>query len=1849
MIRRLLPLFAAAAFAQYAYASADAVVVFNEVQFNPAGLSEAGEYVELFNQQGIKVDISGWRIDGIGYTFPASTIINPGAYIVVAKTPTAGQFGPFTGNIGNDGQKLRLINQSDRMMDEMTYGDDYPWPAGADGSGFTLAKLLPYTDSGRHANWTVSAQFNGTPGAINFPASGAPPPVTTVNLFNLNNPWRYNQKGPAFDATWATTAHAIGGTGVNAWASGPGALAYETSATVTIGTPLTFPGSNIPYVITYYFETEFNITAEQLASLASLKIKHALDDGAVIYINGVEAARVNMPGGPVTSTTLASSNVEAGTALSAYVPLPTGAVVAGTNRLSVEVHQFASGNSDIVWGAQLDMDITDPVPGTTPPLRISEIPASTEAEWWVEIVNTGPAPVTLNGIIVSAAGDTAREYAIPSGNLPGGGFLLLNQATLGFRPADGEKVFLYTPGKTGLMDARQQTGRLRGRADSRGGEWAYPSTATPGAANTFVFNDSIVISEIQYNPPALAPVPAVPPTFQLDPLIPYSSVWRYNASDENLPADWAAFAHPVTGNWKSGTGPLGVETAALPVALATVLTPYVPATVTYYFEKEFNVTTQQLATATSLEISHEIDDGAIFYLNGLELPSRFNMSAGAVNPETLAAPSVGDATLNTLVLPTSGLLVGTNRLSVEVHQSSTTSSDIVFGMKMDARVQLTPGTPGQPLTNSNNQWLELTNRSGAPVNLTGWDFEDGISFAFAPNTILAPGERACIVRDAALFSAAFPTARVLGTFSGSMSRSGEDIVLRDALRNTADEVRYYDSGAWPEFGDGGGSSIELRDLDSDNNVGGAWAASDESSRTAWKTYTYTYTAAASNGPDGQWSEFNMGMLSAGEIWIDDLSVIENPAGAATQKISDPGFNNATAWRRRGNHRASEVISEPGNAGNKILRLIATGPTEHMHNQVETTLISAITNGTPYQISFRARWVAGGNQLHTRCYFNRLAKVNVIDRPANPGTPGALNSRNVTNAGPTFTGLKHSPAVPAAGAITTVSCLAADPDGMGAMTLFYSVNGAAFTSNSMSTTGGGKYSGSIPGQIAGAVVQFYISGTDSVGATEYYPAFGLDSGALYKVNDGAAATNGWHNFRVITTNADRDWMHTSINVMSNDRIKCTVIDRENDIYYDVGLRLKSSERGRDNLSRVGYNIDFPSDRLYRGVLGGVAVDRSQGQAPGQLELLFDMMISNSGGPISRYYDFVKVLAPNSALISGATLQMAIYSDTFLDEQFENGSDGSLYEYEFIYYPTTTDNGTPTGNKLPQPDGINGLGITNNGDDPERYRMHFLNKINREADNFAPIMNYCKLFSTSGTEFETLLPQRMDLDIWFRGMAYAVLSGAGDNHAAGDGHNGIFYARPDGRVMFLPHDMDFAFDAARSITANAQCATLTASPARRRQYLGHLQDVISTTYNNSYMSIWTSHFASLDPSQDWAGNLAYVNSRSANVLSQITAAIPQVAFAITTPSPLTVASSSATISGNGWVNVRDIRVLGSTEPLAVTWTGNSTWQVTVPAPPGANSLTLQALNFSGAVIGTVTITINNTTTIQPGSATNLVVSALMYHPADPSAAEIAAGFVDSDQFEWIELQNISAAVVDMTGVSFIGGIDYDFATGLMLQPGARIVVARERAAFLSRHPGAAARLAAGAFLNATALNNGGDTLLLVGAAGATIKNFTYDDTAPWPTAADGNGYGLTLIAPTTNPDHNLAANWRLSTFSGGNPGTSDSTTFAGDPNADADHDGLNARVEYALGTSDSVYNTSGVTASIGLDNFLTVTFVRSLAADDVISEAQFSTDLANWTPGSTITEVPLGDGTVLVTARSNTPTTERGFGRVSVRPR
>src|ERR1043165_5072442 len=107
---------------------ADSTVVFNEIMYYPPTNESELEWVELYNQMSIDMDISNWSIaNGIQFTFPEGTIIKGGGYLVVAISPQAfiaaagytNVYGPFTGRLSNSGEELDLFNNSHRLMDSI--------------------------------------------------------------------------------------------------------------------------------------------------------------------------------------------------------------------------------------------------------------------------------------------------------------------------------------------------------------------------------------------------------------------------------------------------------------------------------------------------------------------------------------------------------------------------------------------------------------------------------------------------------------------------------------------------------------------------------------------------------------------------------------------------------------------------------------------------------------------------------------------------------------------------------------------------------------------------------------------------------------------------------------------------------------------------------------------------------------------------------------------------------------------------------------------------------------------------------------------------------------------------------------------------------------------------------------------------------------------------------------------------------------------------------------------------------------------------------------------------------------------------------------------------------------------------------------------------------------------------------------------------------------------------------------------------------------------------------------------------------------------------------------------------
>ena len=173
--------------------------------------------------------------------------------------------------------------------------------------------------------------------------------------------------------------------------------------------------------------------------------------------------------------------------------------------------------------------------------------------------------------------------------------------------------------------------------------------------------------------------------------------------------------------------------------------------------------------------------------------------------------------------------------------------------------------------------------------------------------------------------------------------------------------------------------------------------------------------------------------------------------------------------------------------------------------------------------------------------------------------------------------------------------------------------------------------------------------------------------------------------------------------------------------------------------------------------------------------------------------------------------------------------------------------------------------------------------------------------------------------------------------------------------------------------------------------------------------------------------------------------------------------------------------------------------------------------------------------PASVANLAVTEVNYHPADPSAAELAVNPVfDTSDFEFIELKNIGATAVDLQGMQLTLGVTFTFTneTALTLQPGQFVVVSANPAALTARY-GAVANVV-GPFTGD--LDNGGEEIVIKSASNVTIADFIYDDA--WYPTTDGGGKTLAVYNPPAPVlAFTSAANCRASTATGGSPGADD----------------------------------------------------------------------------------------------------------------
>jgi hypothetical protein len=214
---------------------------------------------------------------------------------------------------------------------------------------------------GQHGG-SVPAGFNLTLGAgagtIYYTLDGSDPRLpgggispaalsavaTSTTFIPLGDTWRYRDTGSLPAANWASPAY-----NDSTWSSGAAPLGYGTGDEATV---VSFGPSSSSKYPTTYFRRSFNVANP--ATVTGLTLGLARDDGAVVYLNGTEVVRSNMPAGTIGYATFAATTVSGNDKLVVQnFTIPPNLLVTGNNVIAVEVHQVNAGSTDLRFDLSL--------------------------------------------------------------------------------------------------------------------------------------------------------------------------------------------------------------------------------------------------------------------------------------------------------------------------------------------------------------------------------------------------------------------------------------------------------------------------------------------------------------------------------------------------------------------------------------------------------------------------------------------------------------------------------------------------------------------------------------------------------------------------------------------------------------------------------------------------------------------------------------------------------------------------------------------------------------------------------------------------------------------------------------------------------------------------------------------------------------------------------------------------------------------------------------------------------------------------------------------------------------------------------------------------------------------------------------------------------------------------------------------------------------------------------------------------------------------------------------------------------------------------------------------------------
>lgn len=1077
-----------------------------------------------------------------------------------------------------------------------------------------------------------------------------------------------------------------------------------------------------------------------------------------------------------------------------------------------------------------------------------------------------------------------------------------------------------------------------------------------------------------------------------------------------------------------------------------------------------------------------------------------------------------------------------------------------------------------PITGDNDdEFIELYNRGNAAVSLAGWQIRDGVSFTFPTNAVIAAKGYAVVGKNLARLLANYPnltTDNTFGNYSGTLANGGDRILLTmpetvistnntgklntNTVHVVVNDVTYSDGGRWGRWADGGGSSLELIDSDSDNRQAPNWADSDETRKAPWTNVEFT--GRVDLGGMGDPSMIHVFLQNAGEALVDNIEVFTsaNPANV----VRNPNFEtDASGWTFQGTHEDTSLEPNEGYNSKQSLHLRASARGDNGGNRVRASWSTPLPVNSIATIRAKVRWLAGTPHVLLRLRGNFLECAGVMTLPRNLGSPGAPNSRAVTNAGPAIVEVTHAPVLPAAGEPIQITARVTDPQGVESLTAFWHVDKAGTPAPYSTVTlkddgtegdslaADGIYTATIPGQANNAMIAYYLAARDAAPtpAQTVFPNNAPTRECLIHVGETQPAS-ALGSYRIWGTKAMvAEW--TNRGKQSNHPLDCTFIYNNYRIVYNAETLYSGSPwhtggfTGPLGSSICDYLLRTPPDDTILGagdfVLASIG---NQDNDPSKLAEHSSYWIARKMGvPFNHRRHFFMYF-------NGERRASSVYEDTqqpggdVIDEYYNSDQNGPLHKIEdwFEFNDSGEDHVANVDATLELFQSLEGKKVA-------RYRVCFRPRSVGAGENPNDFSELFKIVdahtATAPQPYIDYLSSVIDVERWLSVIAAQHVVGNWDSYGYRRGKNMYAYKPIQGKWGLLLWDIDFDLgfgDGPQQDLFDISEPTLkrmTDTPHFRRMYLRILQEAAEgPLLSENFATVLDAKYKGL--LENGAAPAAvtsikdYVQARRNYILNDA-AVLPKTNFVTIGTNMIVTNVNFVTLTGAAPVKVASIAVNGVQYP--VTWTSVGSrpvfWTVRAPLSEGTNNLVIDGLDRFGNVLPNSTRQITAVYSEQPQDPVgNVVINEISYSPENPEAA-------------FIEIHNRSTFFAfDLSGWR-LNGASFDFPSGAVVGPGQYLVIVRDLFAFGAKFGFQTPIL--GEF-NGT-LDPDGETLTLLrpgsapGAEPIVVDRVRYEARDPWSPTPLSEGLSLELVDPTQ--DNSRVSNWadgsdgwRFASFSG-----------------------------------------------------------------------------------------------------------------------